>query len=334
MMTKYIPWILGIFLVVTLIFGGKTLYDKYNLDNLTDQLNEQLMESNLSLGKARTEFGSAQNRISELEDDLRGAIEAKDEVLTRYGELEAAYAATGGSTGTGTVELPDVVIEQGEEYEPGMLYVGITEKELGILPEGLTASYQDYRVKIDAHVWPKLERAIPLGEDNLVGYNHSIDYKLDLKLKAQLVETIAKTGAINYYVNIFELDDKGKVVGKFDITKFEMTVDDQTSASFYWFCPKIDVGLFGGLSRDISFAGGGTFGLSIMGYGLTKNDLSFKVLRLGLDFYGEDLGVSVSPVMWNAGSVLPLVSNIWLSPYVGFDLSGLKSGGIQLTVGL
>ena len=317
----------GIALVLVLVAFGYSSCKAFELQGLYDEKNKQLMAMNLEIGRAKTEFGNANKYIGELEDELQNEIAEREAVVTRYGELRAEYSVLAKSRGNAEVIYVDTPAIEVEEptFERGLLYEAVTDKTLAKV-EQLRRIYTDHRLKIDCAVIPFLnnDRKIPI----------IIGYKLDFKLKAQIIETRTPTGAINHYVNIFEIDDKDKVIGKLTLKDFSFVVQDETSAHFFWWTPHLDIGIYGGINLDLDPAFGATVGMSFMGYGLTKNDLFFKFLRVGIDFSDEFFALSISPAQWNAATLLPLVSNLWISPFASFSFDGRKTLGLQLTVGL
>jgi hypothetical protein len=324
-MSKYI---LGGLLVLCLILAGKILWDKYQLGNLNDALNEQLMTANLEIGKAHTEFGNAQKYIGELEETLQDQIDTNNETLTRYGELEAELEATRDVIlGAETVYIEGPAIEVPVELDliRGMLYQAITNKTLVRL-DNIKGFYEDHRLAISCIVLPYQNR----DRDIKIG----IGYRLSLKLKGQLVETHTRSGAVNYYIDLFEIDNEGNVVDKLKLSKFDMVVDKPNSPEFFWFNPKIDIGGSLGMDTHASFSPTFSVGFSSSGYGLTKNDLIWRFPRIGAEFANDNVGLSLVPVQWNVGQVIPLVSNLWIGPQGTMYLDGKKALGLSLTVGL
>jgi len=45
MSTKVLSWVFGVLLVAALVFGGQTLYSKWQLREANDSLNQQLMSA-------------------------------------------------------------------------------------------------------------------------------------------------------------------------------------------------------------------------------------------------------------------------------------------------
>lgn len=324
-MAKYV---LVFLLAVVAILGGKLYWDKHRLGKAYDQLNGQLMQANLELGKAKTAFGKASEKLEKLEKDLQASLLANNELITKYSELEAKYTALANFS-----PQPDIVYVEGPAVEVpkelnlirGLLYEAITEHTLAPLAS-IGANASDHRLSLHCIIKPftNTERLIPV----------SLGYELHLKIGAQLIETIMPSGAVNNYVRLFELDDKGKPVGEFQLTKFSVLVEDRTKSHFMWWAPRLDFGVNLNLTQDFKFTPNGSFGISVMAYGKTRADMSWRFLRFGFDFTRGSVGASFAPALWNFGTVLPLIENLWLGPNVGIMSDGSKMFGLSFNVGL
>jgi len=101
--------------------------------------------------------------------------------------------------------------------------------------------------------------------------------------------------------------------------------------AFYAFLPKLDIGVeadFAGLKRP---ALGFSVGASLMGYGLSEDDLEWRFLRLSAGAVGDKATLGFAPVSWNMGKRLPLVSDLWL---YGGVMRELKMAGWRYFIGL
>lgn len=111
---------------------------------------------------------------------------------------------------------------------------------------------------------------------------------------------------------------------------------------FYWINPKLDMNLFAG-GKVLSFADGYgrkektlslgvDLGLSLSSYGETKLDSWWRFFRFGAgyDAYRNAGRVSFSPAMFNIGKIIPLITNMYLTPQVAFD----TGGGMIINLGI
>lgn len=329
-----LKYILLALLVLSIGLSVYIYYGRWKLDKANDQLNEQLMEANLELGKAHTDFGNAQKEISKLDDALRDAINKNNETLTAYGQLKAKYTLLLESSGEGGA-IPGNEVEPGEDLEPGMWYAAINKKDL-IEIDNLIYKDTGQRIDWSIKIWPTRNPADPLA------FNLDGSFKVNLTLRMDLVETITKSGAVNRYANIYDIaecdtlddcPDQGFVVfGKYKITDFEYIVNRPKQSSFYWWSPHLDLAGQGGVNMDLGFQASFGLGVSFMGYGLTKNDLSWRFGRIGLELSNQDVGLSITPAQWNMAGTLPLISNVWIGPSASIFLGGQKALGIQIAV--
>jgi hypothetical protein len=287
------------------------------------KLNDQLQQAQLDIGKAHTELGNAQSQAKKDSDADLDVIKARDETITQYAKLIAAYKAQGG--GSDVAPTPSgTPVDNTEPLIPGQLYIAQSPSLLQLYSLPMSLNYSDFR----------LDAITTLGvKQSGSAYSLTADtkYNLHLKIMAQLVTTIGETGAVNNYANVFEVDDKGNKLGKFELTSFEAVVQDQRKAKFTWFNPRLDLGLMGTAFGLHNYAWGGSLGVSLASYGLSNNDCSWRFLRLGLDLYEKNVGFEVEPFMWNFARYLPLISNLWLGPGVTYGLGsgqGFGLGGI------
>jgi len=153
-------------------------------------------------------------------------------------------------------------------------------------------------------------------------------YTLVLQLSVKQIQTVGPSGAVNNYAEVYEIDKNGKELGKFKVTKFQAVVQDTRQRHFIWWTPHLSLGLMAGYNGDKLL--GANLDFSVMGYGLTNNDLSFRFLEVGA-FLSDKVGFLFAPLAWNFGRDLPLLSNLWVSP--NFLYTGSKPGvGLSLGV--
>jgi hypothetical protein len=331
-MSKHILSIaLGVLLTISLGLAGKILWDKYQLGELNNALSTKLMEANLEIGKAKTSFDNAKNYIDELEDELRDEIDKNGELLTMYGELEAEYEAFKEEVPVTETEIvyvegPAIEVPVELNLKRGLLYQAITSKTITEIGE-ISATFQDHRIVLACLVSPREnnERKVPM----------SMSYFLKLRLRGQLLQTKSDTGSsVNHYLNLYELDDKGREVGKFKLTEFNVVTVDPSEKEFFWWVPRLDIGGNVGVDTNFDFHSSFSVGMSFMGYGAAKYDLNWRFARLGAELSGDAIGLSFAPVQWNMRDIIPFTSNLWLAPQGAIFSDGRKSLGLMLNVGL
>lgn len=313
--------VVGLGLIVGGVWGWIQIK---KINDLNTQLNEQLMAAKLEIGKAHTQFGEAQKKIALLDKQLKDEIKAHGELIKQYGELLAQYNASGGGNSTAPTPI-DTPTDGTVAFVPGKIYVAQTDKILQPFAPPVSFEFKDHRLSITSTLLTK-----PF--QNYSYYLTSdIRYDLHLKIMAQVVQTITESGAVNNYANIFEVDDKGNKIGKFELSSFEVIVEYPTKARFHLFNPKLDIG------SVIGFNGvpliGASIGFSIGSYGITRNDLSWRFLRLGAIFHSEGTGFDLEPFTWNAAGSIPIIQNLWIGPNINYDLNARRFG-LGISVGV
>lgn len=73
-------------------------------------------------------------------------------------------------------------------------------------------------------------------------------------------------------------------------------------------------------------------GLSLFSYGLNSNDNSWRFIRFGVGGWtNTGIDLTLSPLMYNFGRPLPILTNTWIYPYVGYNVNHNK---YKLGIGL
>jgi hypothetical protein len=296
---KYIPVVILFLLVGALAFyyyqdGKKT-------EHLLAITNEQLQQANLELGRAKTTVTEQAKvhkaAMADMDKKIRAEIKARKALITLYAKLEADY-----KTKVEEVKALTKIIQDGKEIPLPKDSIFLCKDGKCTPIESMIYTYSDFRISIQGDA-----------------IQETLSYDLHQRFKVQFAETKLPSGGNNHYIKLYELDDKGNNVGELTITSFEVLKAEGFPDHFDWWNPKIDVGLWGGANTDLQGIWGGDIGISLMSYGKTDNDIAWKFIRFGFGatrFGGE---ISLSPVQFNIGSVLPLISNLWLTPIIGYD---------------
>ena len=317
--------LIGLVIALAAALGllGKMAWDKRELGKANSALNEQLMQSKLEIGRAHTQFGNAQAYASDLEKALQDEIDARNAEVTRYGQLVAKYKALKKSKGQGEIIYVQGPKTKGDKFVTGQIYQATDPKTLVVVGE-IGANYNDHRIDASCRFTPdpKVAPKVPF----------DFEYNLHLTFAGELVETLTPSGAINHYVNLWELDGEGKKLDKLEIVDFNTVVNDQRTTQFYWWAPHLDVGVLLGFTGEGKFTPGGSLGISAMGYGLTKNDLAWRFVRLSMDLAGK-AGVGFDPVQYNLGEHIPLISNLWISPHFTYFLNKDREWLLAIMIG-
>lgn len=117
--------------------------------------------------------------------------------------------------------------------------------------------------------------------------------------------------------------DKGK--------KFPLTVDTvewvkaPPKEKTWMYNPRISLGF--GVASDVF----GSLEVSFFSYGRSKGDMDWRFLGIGAGVSDDNEYLYVVPASYNIGNHIPLVDNIFVSPFVGIDEDS-ATWGIQLQI--
>lgn len=310
---KLLNIVLGLLLVVAGLLLGKIWMQNNELDETNTELNRKLMEANLEIGRAHTKFGNANKYIKELEDEIQKDIKERDGLITRIGKLEAELKTHGGGSGTTVVTIIDEkIVEVPTELSvlKGQLYQALENNKI-VLVSSILGNYKDFRLDIKAKVQPK---------EGSLDLPINFEYDLHQRFRGIFVEDILPSGAINHYFSFWEIDETGKTVTDIRLTNFQVIVNDKRKSKVFWWNPRLDISGFLSLSGPLTIGSGLDLGVSTTAYGKTPNDLSWRFLRLGVGLNDKEVSLSLTPVQYNLGGPIPLLTNAWLGMGIQYTL--------------
>lgn len=332
--------ILTVILAVAVLMSGGLLtkfsFDKFALEDANAQLNEQLMQKDLELGRAHTQFGDAEKEIKKLSEEIQDEISDREATVEMYGELLAKYKVAKQKLKTKKVE---VITEEKISFEKcagegdlmcfpfdhtrvGYLYSFDFNYNLVPVRE-LKGKHEDRRIII-------LSKVLNIPDGRGGWKPHMImEYSLEMDFKLQVTQTRTPTGAVNNYAELWEVDTEGNKLKQLELQSFEVVVEEPLDREWYWWAPHLDVGGVFGADISPQFQTGGSIGVSFMGWGRTVNDLTLRVARISLD-YTDMPGIGITPVLYNVGEPLPLLSNLWIGPHVAYSFGSQWQFGVFL----
>jgi len=304
--------VLGIFLVG---LSGLVIYQNNQNNNLQALLmarNSELQEAKLEIGRANTVIGDANTMINKLNDKIKDEIKKREAVLTLYAELEGMYK----------VEQKKVKVVTQILYKDREIPIPIgkvfVKNENGSYSEvtSMKFNYNDFRISVEADA-----------------VKQEFSYKLHQKFRGIFIESKAPGGLINHYAEIYEMNGD-KDVGKVELTSFKVIRSEEAKSQMFWWAPHLDLSLGYGLSGTLDHGFQGEIGFSFSGYGKTKDDLNWRFIRLGAGLLrGNRATATISPVQYNLGKNIPFLSNLWIVPGVGMDLTS-RTWMTNLTLGV
>ena len=165
--------------------------------------------------------------------------------------------------------------------------------------------------------------------DRWVTGNYPIEYHVTL------VETESDDGNLNRYAEMHVENNQMKETKgeeyKVNLTNLEWEKFEKKDKKFHLWNPRLGLGAS---FTDKSIAPG--LDLSISSYGRTKRDLDWRFIVFGIGITDDEDGVdgilSVEPVSWNFGNVLPLVENMFIGPAVTMDTELNYGVGLKLSI--
>jgi len=321
-MNKVASYLLIGLLALSLSLLGKVGCDRIELQSANEQLNKELMQANLEKGRAETQFGDANKYIKELEDQMQEEIKQRKGVVKQYSKLRARYnLARNKLKAKGKVQLKDLPENPAENNAKiGSVWVYLGNDQFRQL-EWVMGEHEDSRISAIWKGWP-----------NNSNWDWELGYKLHLLFGAKFAEVHTPSGAVNHYASIYEVDEDGNEIQRLELTDFQVIVDKPDAKQLFWWAPHLDVGALGLMKlTPPSFMTGGSLGVSIAGYGRTVNDLDYRLLRISMDLAAGTGGIGVSPVVYNLGTLIPLISNMWVGPHLHYGLK--QDWGLGLFLG-
>jgi hypothetical protein len=278
-----------------------------HLQSLLRTKEAELLKGDLILGRATTQLKDSTSTINLLNKQIKNEIQKRNAVVNLYGELQARYNTSGGPVKIITRVVyknklsPNPVLS----LDNNKIYIKLNDSTLKEVTS-MGYSYNDFRITI-------------FGD----AVKETLEYKLHQKFKAIFVETTLPQGSRNHYAEVYELDENNKPIGKMELTKFDVIRTEELQSHWFWWNPKVDLHIGAGITNSLMFNWVADLGLSISSYGRTVNDLTWRFFRLGTGITSKDFSLTFSPAQLNIGQFLPLISNLWVLPYIGHSFPAM-----------
>jgi hypothetical protein len=143
-----------------------------------------------------------------------------------------------------------------------------------------------------------------------------------------VIQSEQKDGQFNTHLDswAFNTRTKEKIPMKIEMAEFKQLKKEDKE--FFWWAPRFSLNVDLGVgtsslpSSSDSFVAAGGLSFSMMGYGRTTNDLTWRFLDFGVSTNGDTTYAKFTPFTYNIGEVLPLVNNLFVGPFVGYAFSG------------
>ena len=160
----------------------------------------------------------------------------------------------------------------------------------------------------------------------------SLGVVLDIKIGAILTIGTAH-GVDEYRVDVHTVGDDGKRVRDLKLESFSIVETTSDAKGFHFFNPRIGYSVGYDWRPQDGFAS--TFGadISIASYGETRDDLTWRFVKLGGSYsFEDDKGrFDACPAAYNLADHIPLLTNLWFGSCYSLRSDG--SHGIQINLG-
>lgn len=177
---------------------------------------------------------------------------------------------------------------------------------------------------------------VPIGEVGFSAWKAN-PWNYDIKSRTYNVSSVVGTdeNQRQYFYNKFSVTVDNKT--------YDIKIDSATTkqeypmAKFYWWNPRIFLGLDAGLNlSNINGEFTPDINIGIMSYGKFKNQPDFSFLQLGIGFgvVSNKPQVIIMPAAYNIGKHIPLMNNMYLGPAMHFGINGDISlmGGVRVAL--
>ena len=158
-----------------------------------------------------------------------------------------------------------------------------------------------------------------------------------LEYHSKIVQSEQDDGQFNTYTEVYFENNKDKssrgLEVPIEIVSSKFTQLRKEDKEFFWWAPHLNLNVDFGISGfDLGNPIVPGISISTSGYGRTKSDLDWKFIDLGISSDGTDTYFRFAPFAYNIGTFIPLISNTFVSPFVGFSTNSETLFGIGLGV--
>ena len=289
-------------LVFFLITKVPSMFNKYIDSESVDQTTiEQIAKKNVSRAVV-----VANNK--EVNDTIKGLRAQKSVALKSIEDLGDKVSGIGVIVGSMSQNVEHVVPGDYIEADPGY-----QDLHTFLVHSSLENTDGNKMPIATIYYSPEVEDK----DDRIATDAHKIEFKTNV------IEAISADGKSTRTVeawaeNNWSLESKGS---KYPIDLYiDKWVIKKPPKSFMW-NPNLALSVFAGM--DGFFPG---FSMSFWSYGYTKKDADWRFASVFVGATDEDFMLGVIPVLYNIGNELPLVSNVYIGPFVGSNFEEVIYG--------
>ncbi len=325
-MRTALPWIISTLLAIMcgfLWFDLQSMKDAIHESN--SAIAKQLNTFDKQLGRARVSFDQHGRALEELATqipaEIREDIEKNRAEIVAISQIRLSHTTSGGGRVTRPASSSARARPAGNA--PSRSNSDTVRRGTGRDPGSEAVDFEAPGVKsFTFEDWRLTGRLI----------DEIFSYTLSQRFDAVLVEGAKGEGRPSY-VRVWELDSNGERMDPpMEVDSFEVVRRKSVPARFHSLNPKLEVALGTSWGKEgVRPRPLPEVALSVASYGETKDDLLWRLGRLGVTSDGESIGGSVCPAAYNLAKHLPVVQNVWLSPcytYLDGHRGGLSIGGV------
>lgn len=199
----------------------------------------------------------------------------------------------------------------------------------------------------DPNGYQKKEQDLALSEDfgtskvpiGTVGFSawQKAPWSIDIKPREYDLTNVIGTDENQkvYVYNKFNVKVDGKTYEM--PIKTASTVQEYPTAKFSFWNPRLFLGVEGGVGvNPVAGEFSPSLSVGIMSYGQYKTNPDFSVLEVGAGYgtVSKTAQIVVTPVAYNVGKHIPLMSNLYVGPTVSVGTDGNVTFGAGIRVGL
>jgi hypothetical protein len=157
-----------------------------------------------------------------------------------------------------------------------------------------------------------------------------------LEYHSEIIQSEQEDGQWNTYTRVWFENNKDsaskglEVPVKIESSEFKQVKNEDER--FYLWAPHLNLNFDLTLSSDLDTGAAGGLSLSLMGYGRTKNDLTWQFLDFGISTNGDVTYGKITPFKYNIGRHLPLIENSFIGPFFGYSTDGDTMWGVGLSI--
>ena len=290
-----------IYLVYFLATKVPTMFDNY-LES--DGINQTTIEQ-ISKNVSRAEVATSNKEVS---DAIKYLREQNSVALKAVGDLGDKVSGIGKITGVSPQNVEKEV--EGDYFEDEQ---GSRDLHTFLVHSGLETKDGNKMPIATVYYSPEIEDK----KDRVSTDAHKIEFKTNV------IEAISKDGNPTRTVEAWaENNWSAESVGKkYPIDLYiDSWVIRKPPKSFMW-NPNLALSIFA--SMDEVFP---AFSMSLWSYGHTKKDVDWRFASVFIGATDDDVMVGFVPALYNVGNELPLISNMYIGPFVGSNFKEIIYG--------